>query len=183
MRIYMLILALVLPALEGCTKSDSATPFGSSLVYMPQATFSGGTNNIYPVPSGFDSSATLNYVVDSVNHQIDVLLGVSRSGLAPYQNFSVQVYANADTVAALAASGVLPAGTLAIPAHGYTLPASVSVSGGAASFVLALDIATLQANQGQTLALVVGVSDPTLYQLNPAISSTIVEVNVSALPL
>ena len=171
-------------ALPGCEKNDSAQPFGVTNIFMPQATVSGGSNNNYPVPAGNDS-ATWNYTIDSVNNKVNVLLGVCRGGTQSYDPFSVSITTNTDTVNQLILAGTLGAGTVLMPADLYTLPSSVSVGAGAvaASFNLSLDETKLKLYAGSKLVLAVSIGNPTKYQLNAKLSTTIVLVNVNALPL
>jgi hypothetical protein len=169
--------------LVSCHKDDSKIAYGMSNIYMPQAlNISGGVNNNYPVPSGTDST-TFNYYVDTINHKVNVILGVSCSGMQSTGGYSVSVITRPDTVSQMITTGVLDTSTILMPAAVYSLPTSVSVNAGnvSATFNLSLDIAQLKLYPGKKLALAVSLSNPTKYQLNPSISTTIVIVDVDAM--
>lgn len=166
----------------GCEKNDSSSAFGVPTIYMPQATVSGGSNANYPVPSGLDS-ATRNYVDDPKGGVLNVLLGVSRSGKVSNEAFAVNIKVNKDTINQLITTGALDASTILMPDDVYTLPSSVSVPAGSSSeyFSLLLDKGKLKTYAGSKLAIAVGLANPTKYQLNPVLSTTIVIINVNAL--
>jgi hypothetical protein len=176
-------IALAAISMSSCEKNDKDIAYGNTTIFMPQATVSGGGNANYPVPSGKDS-ATYNFVNDPAAGKVNVILGVSRSGLPAYQSFSVGVSVNKDTINQLISKGVLGAGVLLLPDDVYTLPENVSVPAGQAgtTFFLSLDKNKLKTYAGQQLAIAVKLDKPTLYQLNPIISTTVVIINAGALP-
>jgi len=55
-QIAVLIALMAMIVLVGCEKNDSETPFGDSVIYIPQATVGNGQNQIYMVPSGKDKN-------------------------------------------------------------------------------------------------------------------------------
>lgn len=184
---YSFLLSVVLLAcmFVACEKDASKTDFGSPLIYMPQAQSTGGANLNYAVPSGADS-ATYNYKIDNQNNKVNVLLGVTRSGLQNLDAYSVSISANTDTIVQMLAANVLnPATTMVLPANSYTLPQSISVSAGqsSASFYLSIDKAQLKTYTGKKLALGVVLSNPSKYSLNPSKNKVIVIIDVNSLNL
>jgi hypothetical protein len=164
-----------------CNKEE--TKYGITNIFMPQAVnLSGGINANYPVPTGTDSS-TFNYYLE--NNKINVILGVSRSGMQASEGFSVDIVTNTDTVNQLLTSGILDAATMLMPADMYTLPSAVSVDNGKsqATFSLAIDIDQIKGSQyvGKKLALAVSIKGKGKYEVASALSTTIVIVNVDAL--
>ena len=96
---------MTLATLAGCEKEASSLDYGTPLVYMPQSMQS-GTSIVYNVPSGLDS-ATYNYVIDTPNNKLNIVLGVLRSGKAANDGFSVAILTDPDTVNAAIAGGSL----------------------------------------------------------------------------
>lgn len=179
----LILAAFFLAALAGCSKNDdNGQVFGNNAIYMPQALQSGGTSLIYAVPTGLDS-ATRNYVIDDTKGTLDVILGVSRSGMQAADGYTVTVAADADTVNAAIAAGKLQA--VALPEKDFTLPSSVAVPSGKndATFYLSVDLDQLKAFAGAKVAVAVRISDPSRYALNTNYSETIVVIDVDALNL
>lgn len=172
-------------ALQSCRKADADIAYGSSKIYMPQAILkSGGVDNNFPVPSGVDSS-TLNYVVDKANDKVNVLLGASLSGPASGA-YSVDISVNNDTVQQLIANGTFnPATYMVMPASVYTLPTKLDVAAGkrSASFSLSMSIEQLKLPiyAGKFLVAAVKISNPSQYELNNALSTTVVILDVNKL--
>lgn len=163
-----------------CEKSDSDQDFGSANIYMPQATVS---NGMYAVPTGRDSS-NLNYKIEG--SKINVVLGVYRSGKSVLQAYTVNVTANTDTINTLINNKVLdPNTTVVLPSGLYSMPSNISVKDGdnKATFYLSIDKAQLKTYAGKKLAIGVKLTDPSKYTLKPSLSTTIVVINVDALPL
>lgn len=178
---YTLPGILLLILLAGCEKDDKDTAFGEAVLYMPQATIAGLR---YAVPSGLDS-ATRNYVIDA-SGKVNVILGVSRSGLQSYAPCTVTVQTDADTVQQMISDNILDAANhLLMPADVYTLPSSLDIpaTGNAATFYLALDPVKLQSYTGKILVLAVKIGNPSAYTVNPAIGKVIILVDVDKLPL
>jgi hypothetical protein len=171
--------------LGSCEKAASEQDYGNSKIYMPQAIFkSGGTTNNYPVPSGSDSS-TYNYLVDTKDKKLNIILGASLSGPgnAP---FTVDIQVDNDTIQKLFTGKVLDTALYKLmPAGMYTLPQNLEVTGGdkTGTFYLSVDIAQLKLDQyaGKYLVLAVKLANPSRYELNSAISTTIVIIDVNAL--
>lgn len=173
---------LIIPS---CGKDDGKVAYGYSYVYMPQSILqSGGTNNNYIVPStssGSDS-ATYNYIYDSTDQKINVILGVYRSGLEAAIGYSVTVKASTDTIASLIKSGTLSNG-LALGNDMYRLPEMVTVSNGnlGTHFYLSLDWTKIKNYTGLNLAISVSISNPSRYSLDTSQATTIVIVNINKL--
>ncbi len=186
-RIIQLLLAVVITGVAtiSCEKAASEKEYGFQKIFMPQAIFkSGGTSNNYPVPSGTDSS-TYNYQVDTKDKKLNIILGAAVSGTGN-ESFTVDIKVNNDTVQQLLSTNVLdPAVYKLMPASMYSLPANMEVEKGAlsGSFNLSVDIAQLKLDQyaGKYLVLAVQLANPSLYELNAALSTTIVIIDVDAL--
>ncbi len=165
-----------LMAATACQKGDGDADYGNALIYIPQATQSALIDNFYNVPSG-DAENTYNFKLD--DGKINVLMGVVRSGKLSGSAFSVKVNVLEDKTASAAAE----LGAEQLPSSLYTLPKSVSVEAGknAASFSLSLDKAGLGVYSGKKLVLVVGISDPTAYELAKVATEVTVVVDVDAL--
>ncbi|MCW3089409.1 MAG: hypothetical protein JWP81_478 [Ferruginibacter sp.] len=181
----LFVLIFFSAALVSCRKDDSKKEFGFSKIFMPQAIVkSGGIDNNYPVPSGTDTS-TYNYFVDKANNKLRIILGTSLSG--PESGaYSVDITVNTDTVQKLLSNGTLnPSLYLAMPVAMYTLPAKLDVAQGskAGTFQLSLDITQLKsaAYVGKFLVLAVKIANPTQYEINSGLSTTIVMVDVNKL--
>jgi hypothetical protein len=177
------ITALFAVTFNSCDKGFSSASFGYNYIYMPQATVSGGLNQNYAVPTGLDS-ATYNFQIDSINHKLNVYLGVTVSGEQPNTGFKVTVSANNDTTNQIIAVGSV-SNAILLPDSIYTLPTSVTVPGGKhmASFNLSINSTALKAYSGKMALLTVQLSNPSNYLLNNTYSKTVVIINVSALNL
>lgn len=168
-----------------CKKDDSEKEYGFSKIYMPQAiSKSGGVNNNYPVPSGSDSS-TFNYQVDRKDNKVLVTLGAILSGPGK-DAYSVDIKVDNDTIQKLFNSRALDSTVYKLmPSSIYTLPPSLEVAQGnkAGTFSLAIDITRLKSTAftGKFLVLAVKVANPSRYELNAALSTTIVIVDVNLL--
>lgn len=194
MRLYINSIAVWVMALAtimfmGCEDKDSDQAFGYSQIYIPQSTVSGGQNLHYLVPTGFDMN-TFNYKVDVAADVCHVLLGVSRSGLASNEAYSVELEVRNDTILTLIENGGInltasnkPVELL--PSSIYALPERVSVPQGksAASFNLSINLTALKSYMGEKVALCVALKNPTRYELNPINDKVILLIDVDALIL
>lgn len=186
----VIILALFAMTLFiGCEKSDSDSLFGDSYVFIPQSTVSGGQNLHYLVPTGANVD-TYNYKIDVASNTVNVLLGVSRSGMEINESYSVDITTKADTINQLIANGKinLSASTkpvVLLPATAFNLPSKVDVTSGnyMASFNLAINMPALKAYVGKKVALCVAISKPSKYLLSPTNNKVIVLIDVDALKL
>jgi hypothetical protein len=180
--LFALIILLVM-AMSSCDKAYNNASFGYNYIYMPQATVSGGLNLNYPVPAGLDT-ATYNYQLDTVNHKLNVYLGVAASGEKAGLGYTVNVSANIDTTNQIITGGTIPNAIL-LPDSIYTLPSSVTVLAGksSGSFFLTINSTDLLQFAGKTAVLTVQLSSPTNYQLNTQLNKVVVVINVSKLNL
>lgn len=177
---FTVIIGLLFIVFHSCDKDDSDTAWGNSKIYMPQASIlNGGLSNEYPVPFNKDT-VNINYEFDPVTKILKIPLGVYRSGLENMEAFSVKI--TADNAASTAAAQNIPRG-LALPEGTYSLPNEVSVENGSRqnTFFLTVDLqkvvdANLSSGSKQ-LVLVVGISDPTKYELNEKLAKTTVVIN------
>lgn len=179
----VLLATFLLTIALSCRKDDSKTAYGISKIYMPQAiSLSAGVNNNYPVPSGVDSS-TYNYYISSKDSKVNVILGTYLSG--PIADaYSVDVLANNDTIQTMFNTKVYDTAVYKLlPSSMYTLPAKLNVTGRSATFDLGIDIAQLKLDKykGKKLLLAVKIANPTKYELNIALCTTIVIIDVDAL--
>lgn len=182
-NIFYCIVLLTIFILISCEKDAKNTDWGIAKIYMPQAAIvSGGLNNNYPVPWS-SGNGVENYIIDSSEQKnnINVILGVYRSGLQPLEQYSVDVKVNNDTVTQLINNGTLT-NTILLPAKTFLLPASVTVPDGQreSTFYLTIDRNKLLQDSvysGKNLALAVSIANPSKYELNTSLSTTIVLVS------
>lgn len=148
--------------------------------YMPQAAvFDGGLTNHYPVP--MTSGELKNYEVDSVNHILNIYLGVKNSGRSKLRSYQVDVKANIDTTKKILLNGIYPKGVL-LPAETYTLPEKVSVDTPTGSvFLLKTDLNKIAQDYPSyyksTLILGVTISNPSISTINKKLATTIVAID------
>lgn len=180
-NILFITVVLVLAMFAGCQKGDGDADYGYTNIYMPQATVTGGLNLNYAVPSG-DGFETYNYKIDSINHKLNVILGVIRSGKQSDDGYSVSVSVNKDTTTQLITKNVITNGVL-LPDASYTLPTSVSVPAGQSysSFYLSIDAVTLKTFSGKKAAITIAISNPSNYTLYTKYSKTVVIIDVDAI--
>lgn len=191
-RTKLLAILMVIIAgfsLTGCQKSDSSTLFGNSIIYIPESTVSGGQNLHYLVPTGANTD-TYNYKVDVPTNQVNVLLGVLRSGMATYETYSVNLSTRSDTIIQLIANGKInltpsTKPVVLLPATAYVLPSTVTVPDGnaAASYNLSIDLPTLKTYAGKKVALCVAISNPTKYVISSTNKNVIILIDVDVLKL
>jgi hypothetical protein len=174
---------LITAVFLSCQKGDGDTAYGNTLIYMPQATSTGGLSCNYQVPSGAGIS-TYNFQIDSINHKLNVILGVLRSGKESAGGYSVDVIADNDTTNQLIANNVFTNGVL-LPNASYTLPTKVIVPAGKnnATFYLSINAADLNnaLYTGKNLALTIRITNPTNYTLNTKYSKTVVIINANSI--
>lgn len=175
---YLLIIIILIAA--SCKKNDLQKDWGDSKVFMPQASITdGGITNNYAVPL---SNVFNNYTNDTVKNIISINLGVYRSGLDDLKGFTVNVAADVDTTNQIIGTGTIPNAVL-LPSDVYTLPGQVMVADGQrqSSFYLTIDRAKLIAKYsnyvGKKLLLTIRISNPTNYNLIPALSKTLLIID------
>lgn len=176
MKMRLINILSVFSAILALTVSCEEKPdWGNAYVYMPQASIlDGGVTHNYPVPLD-NNPTTRNYLIDD-NGDLLVTLGVYRSGLQALESFSVEVYTDTDADISGDGNPVLPDGY-------WSLPETVTVQDGQreAIFYLRVDIGKLQQDFpdyfDKTLVLTVGIRNPSKYQLNEALSKTVVMID------
>ena len=180
--IYTLLLVSLAVGLASCGTDDNEKALGITKVYMPQAAMlDGGLTHNYPVPLN-NNASTNNYTIDSTstNYTLKIVLGVYRSGLQTLDAYSVTVAA--DTAATTTAVAGISKG-IRLPSDTYTLPTTVSVPNGKRenTFYLEVDLKKLIAQYSsyasKKIVLVVGISNPTKYELNESLSKTTVIID------
>jgi len=166
-----------------CEEDDNKKTWGIPMIYMPQASsVDGGTTHNYPVPL-VGNIPTQNYVVDSVANTINIMLGVDRSGMQELDSFSVKI---APDIAATSAAVSSISKGIELPSDVYTLPSQISVAKGQREgiFYLQIDLNKLLAEYPSyaknKMVLVVGISDPTNYELNENLAKTTVIIDGSS---
>lgn len=157
-------------------------------IYMPQAATE------YVVPTGSDPSS-YNYTVDYDNNRVNIKLSVETGAvvggllnpIANSQPYSVDILANNDTITKMLSDGTLdPATNILMPASMYTLPAKVDVSAdrlNGSSFSLSVDISQLKSPEyiDKNLVLAVQLVNPTGYDLNLSLATTIISIDINDL--
>jgi hypothetical protein len=178
---YLIAVFAICSIFLSCEEADSGKEYGFALVYMPQSTMlSGGYNNDYPVPGGFDRFP--NYTYDSVSQSIKVILGVYRSGLQKLEEFTVEVYSDVDTTNQIISDSVIANAAL-LPTDVFSFPSTATVKSGSREtiFYLTIDGAKLNNDYpslaGQTLLVTIGIRKPTKYSLNEKLSKTVILIN------
>lgn len=171
---------VVLLTIMSCDVADSEKEWGVSLVYMPQAVLhSGGADNNYYVPSSTNEWDQNYHVEDDI---ISVVLGVYRSGLESFSAFSVDVVVKPDIVDQLIGDGII-SNAAHLPDEAYNLPSNVSVSSDdrESIFYLEIDRAKLLEDypdvSDNNLVLAVAIENPSQYELNHELSTTIVIIS------
>ncbi len=180
---FYITVVLIAGVFASCQKGDGNVQYGYTYVYMPQATATGGLNRNYLVPSGAGIS-TYNFQIDSLNHKLNVILGVLRSGKQSAGGYSVDVIADKDTTNQLIAANTIANGVL-LPDNTYTLPSKVIVPAGQnyANFFLSVNAADLNAAAvtGKNLVLTIRIANPSNYMLNTKYSKTVVIINANTI--
>lgn len=176
----MCCLILVNLIMLSCEKDDNKIEWGFAKIYMPQASILNGglINNDYPVPLN-NNASTKNYKLDEANNILSVYLGVYRSGLQKLESYSVHVAADS---AATAAYVTGKSNMAALPSDAYTLPGIVTIPSGEreTTFYLTVDLNKLGADlSSKSIVLVVGISNPSKYELNESLSKTTVIIDSS----
>ena len=178
---WMFVLgALLALMVAGCDDGDADVDFGYALIFMPQA-----REDIYVVPGG-GGPYTYNFVIDWVDlltpDKIHVFLSVTRTGkLINNEGFSVDIVPSTEKTAAAIASGEIT-NPLAMPATVYTMPERVTVEPGknSASFFLTINAIDLMrsAYTNRNLTLAIELRNPSNYELNELMSTTILTIDV-----
>jgi hypothetical protein len=184
-KIYKTILTVAFLAwgLTACENGDGNSEYGIPVLYMPQAMSGGGMDNTYAVPSG-DGEFTYNFKIDMSRKQLDIILGVLRSGLLSNSPYTVDVISSWDTTLQIAQSGSIE-NAVVMPEEIFTIPSQVSVPGDKSgeTFYLSVSLDALERNEytGKNLMIIIGLANPSRYELHAQKASTVVVVNVDAI--
>ena len=181
--IFITIGSLFLLGFFACEKGAGMDDFGFAYIFMPQATVSGGLNNNYAVPSG-EGIFTYNFKVDSVKRELQILLGVLRSGDLPSAAYSVDIIARTDTTNQIISGGLIENG-IAFPSSLYSLPQRVDVPADQSGMSFYMSVPTDKLKEDsytdKYLVLTVGIANPTHFELSATNTSTVVILNVNAI--
>ena len=181
--VFLAATVLFLAGFYACDKGAGTADYGFAYIYMPQATGSGGLDNNYYVPSG-EGAYTYNFKVDSVNNELQIMLGVLRSGDVPNSAYSVDIVALTDTTGQIISNGLVDNG-IAFPTSMYSLPQQVSVTANesGASFYMTVPVEALKDDNytDKKLVLTVGLANPSKYELSSTNTSTVVILDVDAI--
>ena len=174
------IVSLALLCLGSCGIDDNEKNWGATKIYMPQAAIvNGGMDNFYYVP--LSSSPTQNYIIDEETNTLKIALWVYRSGLHELEAYSVKVYVDHDATNQAVSNSLSAAAVL--PANVYSLPEEIHVPQGEreATFFLSIDmdklIESFENQNPARIVLVVGIKDPSKYELNEALSKTTIMIS------
>ncbi len=181
-RLNSLFILLILATFVACEKDISEEKVGIENVYIPQSFSTSTTDNNYNVPGGVNFGAARNFEDDKTANKVRVFLGVSKSGKADTQPFTVDITTRPDTINQLISNG---SDFVLLPSTAYTLPASVSLAAGqsSVSFNLVIDKPTLKTFAGKKVALCVELANPTRYDLEAKTKKVIIIIDVNALNL
>ena len=180
-KIYILAVTVLLSlGFTACEKGEGEDDYGFAYLYMPQATVSGGLNNNYPVPSG-EGEYTYNFKVDPNGQNLNIMLGVLRSGKLSNSAYTVDIISRADTTAQIVASGVIE-NAVVMPESFYNIPEKVNVPGNknGETFYMSVPLSGLKqaTYTGKKLVTTVAITNPSKYELNTQKSSTVVIIDV-----
>lgn len=177
---------LFLSGFYACEKGDGESDYGFSIIYMPQSTQNGGINNNYLVPSG-EGIYTYNFRVDSVKKELNILLGVLRSGDLSNSAYSVDIVARMDTTLQIVNNtddNAIVNG-MVFPTELFSLPQKVDVASNknGESFYMTVPTEVLKnaIYTDKNLVLTVGLANPSKYELSDTNSSTVVILDVNAI--
>ena len=181
--IYAIFLAIFSMVSTSCEEGDGFKEYGLAKIYMPQATVSGGLNNDYFVPSG-EGEYTYNFKVDKTKKELQIILGVLRSGTLSNEAYSVDIISRIDTTNQILSEGLIPDGIL-FPANAYSLPAKVSVpnnkSGESFYMIVSIDELNKSIYTDKKLVLTVAITNPTKFELSEENTNTVVILDVNAI--
>lgn len=182
MKQYLFIILLVCLSFF-CSCGDPAleVEYGKAIIYMPQATKNLGTDN--------NLSVTL---MPSVNSDTTITIGIYRSGLQTKQGVSVDLTINADTIPkawtiaqdplADVKYSIYKTGVLLTSDYYDALPTLLTIQEGNrdATTGLVIHKAKILTDYaaGSILLLPVQIKNPTLYEINPDLSLTMVVLTV-----
>ena len=181
--IFLAATVLFLAGFYACDKGAGTDNYGFAYIYMPQATGSGGLDNNYYVPSG-EGAYTYNFKVDSVNNELQIMLGVLRSGDVPNAAYSVDIIVRTDTTGQIISDGLVDNGII-FPSSMYSLPQKVDVAANenGAGFYMTIPAEALKndAYTDKSLVLTVGLANPSRFELSSTNTNTVIILDVNAI--
>jgi len=181
--VFLAANVLFLAGFYACDKGAGTADYGFAYIYMPQATADGGLDNNYNVPSG-EGIFTYNFKVDSVNNELQIMLGVLRSGDISNAAYSVDIVVRTDTTDQILLDGLVENG-IPFPSSMYTLPQQVDVASNqsGAGFYMTVPTEALKddAYTDKKLVLTVGLANPSKFALSSTNTSTVVILDVDAI--
>jgi len=181
--VLITVTVLFLAGFSACEKNDGMDDFGFACIYMPQATVSGGLNNNYYVPSG-EGIYTYNFKIDNTKKELQILLGVLRSGDLPNAAYSVEIVARTDTTNQIISGGLIENG-MVFPSGFYSLPQKVDVTAdkNGESFYMTIPTEALKGDSytDKKLVLTVGLANPSHFELSATNTNTVVILDVNAI--
>lgn len=173
MKKILLIVTIALSALfVSCEKQQD---WGLKKIYMPQAAINNSISNDYNVP--MSGQKDNNYLLEG--DKLNVFLGVYCSGQGNLQEYSVDVYYDA------LASTDKASGKVLLAEEYFTIPSTINVPSGErqATFYMTIDLAKLKAEhpeyKTEQLVAVIGIKNPSKFELNEEISKTTVVIDAS----
>lgn len=177
----LLLLFMLSVGLIFTTCDQEKIEYGEALIYMPQATTTGGVNTLYSVPSG---GGEMTYNFKAEDGKINIMLGVVRSGTFEGEDYSVDIVSLKDQTDQMVASGQIR-NAVAMPDDIYSLPTKITTTNSReATFFLSVDSTALindLSYTGQNMVLAVGIANPTNYALSEKNTVTIVVLDIDAI--
>ena len=170
-----------------CSDSAIGDEYGSTLIYMPQATHNLGTDNNLTLKLSKEA------VTATPGKRSQTTLGIYRAGTAPKESVTVDLLIDKDSLASArqyALTGdagskydIYKTGVLLDKKYYDKLPATLSIPDGSreAKTQLVLHNAEIFADYsvGQILLLPVRIANPTRYSLNHSLSLTMVVITLA----
>lgn len=159
------------------TSCEKESEWGIKKIYMPQAAITNNSNCEYPVP--MTGQHDNNYRIE--DGTLQVFLGVYRSGQGDLQSFSVDVYYDGQASAAAA----IGTDRMVLPENTFSIPSTVHVKEGSRqnTFYMTVNLAKLRSEYPEysekKLVAVIGIANPTKYELNEDICKTTVVIDGS----
>lgn len=166
-KLFVAVFSLVV--VFSCAKGDGDADYGNCLIYIPQATQSGGTGNQYNVPSG-EGPYTYNFRIE--DDRILAMLGVSRSGKYAAKAYSVDVVEDLEASEEFIANTPVAAdgkSYMVMPKEMRSFPPTISVPDGSveSSFYVEISRKEMSGPEYDTkiLVLTLKLQNPTVYEL------------------
>lgn len=175
---YALMVAVGLgaaSALSSC--DDDKDEYGLKVIYMPQAAIlNGGLTNEYPVP--MPNMPVPNYEIDDQG-RLQIVMGVYRSGEGDLSGYSVDLFVDEDDAASEIKS---MANGVVLDSKYITVPERLTVEAGSRqkTFRMIVDLPRILDEHPEyyknKLVAVVGITNPSKWELNYALSRTTVVI-------